>query len=361
MKIQSGHIPVEIVYIIGNKTSIEPQLLDGVGLVDVVPISVFDAIEEKKIEKTANNLKNFTKNPIKELSIIKFENKPITGIRVLTKEYGKNEKVFKAVSEEGYFFEIDEDVLLETMLTNGVKPGGVLIGEFLWASVDNEMKLVRKDSKLFNTLLEIGDRSFLSFIEKDSLEIGGVYESRRGKRMVFLGHVISENWKMEWPDKKSAFFNTYVRTSSNPTLQKKNASFLLWANIPSTIGRSTMSTTLFLNKALTSPILFHVFSLSRSSTVVKKIYSVPTPANSIALVRNMAVAAYEIRIKTAELELKKKERALTGFERYEFKRIILDAVPCCLMRDPKMPRPVIDEPRFQELEALIGKVVSINN
>ena len=106
------------------------------------------------------------------------ENKPISGLRVLSLEHrGQGGRAYKVVTPDGFYFDLREDILLDTMKTEGVAPGGILRGQYIWARVGAEMKLVRKGSELFRALLEASERSILSAIPLKQLKVGTVYET----------------------------------------------------------------------------------------------------------------------------------------------------------------------------------------
>lgn len=367
MNIRSGFIPVEIVYVLGEKTTVTSrwdntfERKEQPRYTEVVPVNVFDANEQAKIKKAtkqaalvASVSKNFIDTPT-----LKLENKPMTGLRILNREFSGSEKVYKVMNLDGLFFEIHDDVLLETMLNSGIKPNGVLEGEFLWASINNEMKLVRKNSELFDVLLETGDREFLSFIEKNSLKVGGIYESRRGEKLVFLGHAVSETWRFEWLNNKNVFFNTMLFTGNKPFLRKKNVTLLLWVEIPPFASTNNEMMLRFLNKNLESTLLHHTFTTTRSSTVIRKLGELPVPENVIEIVRKMSVETYKLRIKHGERKLRELPKSKTTSDFYDFRKITLDAVTCCLMRKPDGSQPTVDEPHFQQLQSMTDKEVEI--
>jgi hypothetical protein len=221
------------------------------------------------------------------------------------------------------------------------------------------MKLVRKDSELFDVLLETGDREFLSFIEKNSLKVGGIYESRRGEKLVFLGHAVSETWRFEWLNNKNVFFNTMLFTGDKPFLRKKNVTLLLWVEIPPFASTNNEITLRFLTKNLESTLLHHTFTTTRSSTVIRKLGELPVPENVIEIVRKMSVETYKLRIKHGERKLRELPKSKTTSDFYDFRKITLDAVTCCLMRKPDGSQPTVDEPHFQQLQSMTDKEVEI--
>jgi hypothetical protein len=364
MNIRSGSIPVEIVYVLGEKTTVTSrwdntfERREQPRYTEVVPVSVFGAGDQTKIKKAVKQAASASMSFI-DTPTLKLENKPMTGLRILNREFSGSEKVYKVLNLDGLFFEIHDDVLLETMLNSGIKPNGVLEGEFLWASINNEMKLVRKDSELFDVLLETGDREFLSFIEKNSLKVGGIYESRRGEKLVFLGHAVSETWRFEWLNNKNVFFNTMLFTGDKPFLRKKNVTLLLWVEIPPFASTNNEITLRFLTKNLESTLLHHTFTTTRSSTVIRKLGELPVPENVIEIVRKMSVETYKLRIKHGERKLRELPKSKTTSDFYDFRKITLDAVTCCLMRKPDGSQPTVDEPHFQQLQSMTDKEVEI--
>jgi hypothetical protein len=84
-----------------------------------------------------------------------------------------------------------ECVLLDTLVHCGCEADGTLGGEFVWAVVGSQMKLVRVGSQL-HVDMDIGSkRRVMKKIGSDDLEVGGIYRNKAGKLGMFCGWVHS--------------------------------------------------------------------------------------------------------------------------------------------------------------------------
>ena len=74
------------------------------------------------------------------------------------------------------------------MLTNGIVKG-ILQGEFVWAKVGSEMKLVRIGSVLHSSLIEATKDSKMKKIGQRDLQVGHIYSGKDGRQWIFLGYI----------------------------------------------------------------------------------------------------------------------------------------------------------------------------
>jgi len=115
-------------------------------------------------------------------------NSPIKGLRIITLEIrGEGGRAYKVVSEEGYCYDLREDVILEAMIEAGIERGGILNGEYVWAVQGSQMKLTRVGSPLYRDLTKTTERRELKKISAKDLVPGGIYARPAGERGVFIG------------------------------------------------------------------------------------------------------------------------------------------------------------------------------
>jgi hypothetical protein len=121
----------------------------------------------------------------------------MTGVRVVGLERRlEGGRAYKAVLPFGDFYvDLREDVLLDTLLTVGVEPGGVLNGEYVFGKVRSQMKLVRVGSDLHEVLYESMRRAEMKPIGKDDITYGGVYETKSGTKYLCCGMVSTVEYK----------------------------------------------------------------------------------------------------------------------------------------------------------------------
>jgi hypothetical protein len=118
-------------------------------------------------------------DPIPEITIVNLE---------IRDEGGRAYKVaLPAIEGRSPYVDLREDVMLDTMLTNGVGVGGVLGGPFIWARVGSQMKLIRVGSVLHRHVVAADIRNRQKAVAAQDLERGGVYSNKKGALFVYLG------------------------------------------------------------------------------------------------------------------------------------------------------------------------------
>jgi len=136
---------------------------------------------------------------------IKFErpNDPISGIRLIGLERrSQGGRAYKALVLDKYVVDFREDVLLDAILNGGILDNGVLPGEYIFASVGSEMKLIRVGSLLHEKMIEA-----TNYWKKDvitSLEIGGIYRNKT-KTVLYLGPIYTSDLEVEWVQRSNPY------------------------------------------------------------------------------------------------------------------------------------------------------------
>jgi hypothetical protein len=160
--------------------------------VKVTKVSVVDASDQTSITReityAANGGYNFkTKsNVVRTYSIEEVDNTPIKNIKLLTQN--------SVLINDKYFVNIDDGVLVETILKVGINAGGVLNGEFVWVKQKNHLMLARVGSNLHETIKNYQDKSKESIVPKKNFDVGGIYKDAKGNKAVFLGFVCTTKY-----------------------------------------------------------------------------------------------------------------------------------------------------------------------
>jgi hypothetical protein len=143
----------------------------------------------------ANGWWNQKKVEVKETSR---KNDPIKGIKIISLEKrSEGGRAYKVVTPDNFYFDLREDVLMDTMLNAGISKDGVLNGTYIWARVRSEMKLVRVGSALHDALLvSTADRT-LKKLSYGNLEVGHIYKGKGADQFIFLGYVDCSECKYE--------------------------------------------------------------------------------------------------------------------------------------------------------------------
>lgn len=180
-----GSIPTNLVYIYSK-----PETIDGV---EVYPAFVTDATNEKSI-KTGINWAEGSSWQENKSEAVKFEcpNDPIWSVRILSLEKrGKGGRAYKVVicleaSIKLFYVDLREDTLLDVIQEVGIHKSGYLKGNFIWARVNSEMKLIRVGSNLYKEMITATKLKNIK-ISKSKLEIGGVYSNKHTSK-VYCGN-----------------------------------------------------------------------------------------------------------------------------------------------------------------------------
>jgi hypothetical protein len=139
------------------------------------------------------------KRKVKKHSIEEVENKPLNNVKVLSLEHrGQGGRAYKALINN-YYVDLREDVLMDTLLKAGVDSGGLLKGEYVWAKMGSQMKLVRVGSELHRLIAEFDSKKDIKPVGKGDLEVGGVYRDRKKNKAIFVGYVNTVVYKTDNP------------------------------------------------------------------------------------------------------------------------------------------------------------------
>lgn len=191
----SGNIP--------EKITILTRRPEKVGDVDVIPAFISDAKNEKTLETGRTWAKRYQyvvpKDDIRGPEYVGRENKGVGGYRIIDLEVrSEGGRAYKVVSPEGFYVDLREDVLLDTIQEVGISAGGILNGTYLFATVGSQMKLIREGSALHNDLIRATTRRNSKKISSKDLQIGGVYATVGGEMFVFGGFVDTIETKATW-------------------------------------------------------------------------------------------------------------------------------------------------------------------
>ena len=226
-KIAVGTIPVQINYVYSapeqvvaksswddtkNKTSITVN--------SSYPVEVGDEKSLDRAKKWAEylNVCSWDRKAIKHIAqIATFNNDPLENLKLISLESrGESGRAYKVLINDKYYVDLREDVLMDVMISVGVKPGGILGGSFIWAKLGNQMRLVRVGSDLHKMLVDSNNKKDMPKISKNNLEIGGIYRTRLGHCAIFIGYVNTVRYEpkgtsddfsfIEIPDRKQMLF-----------------------------------------------------------------------------------------------------------------------------------------------------------
>lgn len=218
----TGYIPEKLTAVC--KEPVKVGAYENAGT-EVVPAFIVDASNAKTLE-TAQYWAS-SRSPLKksEVPCIGLDNKPIRGIRILgldvRDEGGRAYKVAIPTNERLFYVDLREDPFLEGLLKYGITPGGVLGGEYIWAVVGSQIKLILVGSKIHQDLVGLTATRNDRKLKPADFVVGTIYAGRSNKPMGYLGTVDT----LEWSVKSSAWEQVthhlwidleYMRRSDTP-------------------------------------------------------------------------------------------------------------------------------------------------
>jgi len=374
MKVRSGHIPVELLYIFSARKKAVVRWDDTeqaeaeMTRLEVLPAYVSDADNERTIasgkywaEAQANEWNPTTQTAIKvaQVQTLARENTPIEGIKVVALEVrGQGGRAYKVLTPDGFYFDLREDVLLDVMQTIGIDPGGILRGQFIWAKVGAEMKLVRVGSTLYEALLEAGERALMSPVAKKELQIGTLYETKQGEKGIFLGWVDTERYSLKWPNGRSThtnMHNRYANPVDKPQVVKTPMKrHLLWLSIPA--WEKGLPQTL-LNELATNSGGYHRVELKKTHSMVKEVQKLTMPANLIETVRLNALTRFQHWVIKAKIAHGSRLEESNYSYRYDVKDGACNESAMILLRETGKPAPVVNDTDFQFILDRVGQTI----
>ncbi len=187
-----GSIPEKLIYIYSKSTCVDGEL--------VHPTFIADATKSETIETGVNwaEIKEWDKKN-SDVSVLKLEvnNEPVSKVRISSLEKrGRGGRAYKVIvtlpnKSESFYVDLREDVLMDTILEKGIDKKGILKGDFIWARVNTDMKLIRIGSKLHEEMIQSTKLNSVK-ISKSKLEVGGVYSNKHHTK-VYLGEFTTVN------------------------------------------------------------------------------------------------------------------------------------------------------------------------
>jgi hypothetical protein len=95
-------------------------------------------------------------------------------------------RAYKVVDEDGHYFDLREDVMLDAILNCNISSGKIE-ADFIWARLGSQMKLVRLGSELHDALIKATQRGAAEKVKVTELEPGGIYRNVKGERFIVIG------------------------------------------------------------------------------------------------------------------------------------------------------------------------------
>lgn len=297
-KVAVGSIPEKITYVyagqqevaVGCEWDIEwnhKGYDSKVAMQKVTPAFPVDSADKKTMERAiswakrgrwdqATNEMIFDPYYSKEV-----DNLSITNVKVLSLQHrGQGGRAYKALIDN-FYVDLREDVLMDTLLQSGVDAGGILKGEYVWAKLGSQTKLVRVGSELYRLITEFDSKKDIKPVGKKDLEVGGIYQDRKKQQAIFIGYVNTTRFTL---------------TNQVPSWQRENEKATFDFK-QTTVKKSLLFYDLHDYEELKDTLTnikngqrTYRFKIKKSHTYIEKIDQVVLPDDIISHLRNLAVS-----------------------------------------------------------------------
>jgi hypothetical protein len=296
-KVAVGSIPEKITYVFSEQQEVAVGCEWDISWYDnddgpktvkqkVTPAFPVDSKDDKTMKRAidwatqdgwdySSNKRKVKKHDTKEV-----ENKPLSNVKVLSLEQrGQGGRAYKALIDN-FYVDLREDVLMDTLLQSGVEPGGLLKGEYVWAKMGSQMKLVRVGSELHRLVVEFDSKKDIKPVGKADLEVGGVYQDRKKNKAIFVGYVNTVVFK-SLSDKPS-----YQRRGEKVTFDFKQTTIKKAMLFYELYDFEKMEKNI---KEMKKSERDYSYKIKKSHTYIEKTDQVKIPDDIIEYLRNKAV------------------------------------------------------------------------
>lgn len=276
---RSGYIPDEITFVYSHGEKRAGDI--------VVPAFVVDSKNPNTMqtaEEWASRARFVNGNKIKaEVKKISRPNKPFVDPLINSLEHrGQGGRAWKTIVDNDFYIDFREDELLWVIQNKGVRPGGVLNGEFVFGMAGSQMKLIPVGSPLYQELLESTKFKKKKKISNKELKAGHVYRNRDSCEYIFLGwvsHYSFETCMQNERNISSVFGRGYTQKYLLDKIKKNKSKHGLWFEIRSYKKNESPLDVLKKGKFLSS------FTIQKTKTVYEDcgLYEKPNEVDLLAI------------------------------------------------------------------------------
>lgn len=192
-------------------------------------------------------------------------------------------RAYKVIDDDGYYFDLREDVLLDALLNSSVLKGRIDCN-FVWAKIGSQMKLVRVGSALHEAVIEGGKRRGATKVSVSALQPGGVYRNAKGESFLILGWVSTVEYT-HTPEVKPSWPGDSTQSSPEKMTETKRPKMLLVLELPEWgLRECAGSVGIWLKKVLSLKENWYTgyFKLQKSLSVIEKTGQEELPCDVLA-------------------------------------------------------------------------------
>jgi hypothetical protein len=292
-RVPTGSIPEKICYVFSDEQEVPVGCEWDISWYDnddedkktvkemVLPAFPADNSDEGMLSKAKSWAEQSYYNQPKKTSQAKVvDNKPINNVRIMSLEHRVNGgRAYKAAIDK-FYVDVREDVVMDAILKEGISPGGILNGKYVWAKLISQMKLVRVGSELHNLVVEFESKKDFKPIGKKDLEFGAVYQDRKKNKAVFLGYVNTTTFDVPLvPGQSWSERSKNVEFKFKTSFLKK---YLLFYTIAAYDGTNKAV------KKIMSKDNSYYFNIRKTHNYIEKVGEVIIPKDIVTSLRNRA-------------------------------------------------------------------------
>jgi hypothetical protein len=205
-KFVQGKIPSRVAVFVSRSTEVQRETPSGSQVVTASSAFLCDADSPDHVKTAGDWARRRSRDWHTPVEPTVRDNSPMSGLAiwdlVVRSEGGR---AYKVVTQDGLLLDMREDVLLESIISTGIAPGGVLPGEYVIATRGSQNRLVRVGSAQHVALLGATARAASRSVKSSELQVGGVYIGTAAEPELFLGFVRDADGKRKqlWVDVKN--------------------------------------------------------------------------------------------------------------------------------------------------------------
>ena len=189
---QNAHVPERIVMVFSDSINVE-------GL-NVVPAFPVDANNKKRLETAESwadrgNYRNRGKD--KTIKKKEYANGPFVDVKIVElEERGNGGRAYKVVVGDDYYVDFREAEMMWVIKNVGIRPGGIMNGEFAFAVVGSQTKLIPMHSPMWEEANKLSARKAAKPLGKNDFKVGHQYVQKNGSAFVIVAEVVAQIHKL---------------------------------------------------------------------------------------------------------------------------------------------------------------------
>jgi len=141
---------------------------------------------------------------------------------------GNGGRAYKVVDKDGYYFDLREDVLFESLHNSGCI-GGKFQSKYLWCLDHNVMRIIREDSAIHKEFQKIKVIENTEVLKNSELVVGGIYQFKNKPKQLFFGFTQqpnARNFRQLWYELNPA--DTLFSIQNSLQVDRSGSATIFW-------------------------------------------------------------------------------------------------------------------------------------